>query len=138
MATVKLVLAVLLGLVIVGVLMVAAAYLWVFVYSALIDTTGDAAYYEAYAQRASPIVALVVALPCFYLMTRVMRAMVARAALAAYAVLVINLILDIAVTLGMAQDLAYTATISLVVAVLKYLGVRLGLRASPGAATASG
>ena len=43
--------------------LVACAYLWVFIYSMLIYSGGDSAYYEAYAQVASPVVAVALAGP---------------------------------------------------------------------------
>ena len=43
--------------------LVACAFLWVFIFSMAIDTGGDNAYYEAYAQVSSPVVAVVLAGP---------------------------------------------------------------------------
>ncbi len=53
--------------------LVACAYLWVFIYSMLIYSGGDSAYYEAYAQVASPVVAVALAGPVFFAIGRAMR-----------------------------------------------------------------
>ncbi len=53
--------------------LVAFAFLWVFIYSMLIYSDGDQAYYEAYAQKSSPVVAVVLAGPVFFLTARLMR-----------------------------------------------------------------
>ncbi|MBS1826390.1 MAG: hypothetical protein JST93_13800 [Acidobacteria bacterium] len=51
-------------------IMIAATIAWVAFYSYVIDTGHPAAYYEAYAQRAGPYVALTLGLPAFYLVCR--------------------------------------------------------------------
>ena len=77
-------------LLLVMIIMVGAAYLWVWIYATFINSTGDQAFYEAYAQTASPIVAIVTALPVFYLMGRSMRRFEDKAMFAAMAVLGLN------------------------------------------------
>ena len=52
--------------------LVACAYLWVFIYSMFIDTGGNNAYYEAYAQISSPVVAVLLAGPAFFVIGRFM------------------------------------------------------------------
>ncbi len=93
---VKTTLWILLATIITLVIMVACAYLWVYGYSAIIHTAGDAAFYEAYAQRASPVVAVLVAFPVFFVMGRFMRGLGARATMAALTVVAISLVLDVA------------------------------------------
>lgn len=51
-------------------LMIAAAFAWVAFYSYVMDTGHPSAYYQEYAQRASPMVALVLGLPAFYFVCR--------------------------------------------------------------------
>lgn len=62
------------GLLAVEVAMIAAAFAWVAIYSYLIEPGHPAAFYEAYAQTASPYVALTLSIPFFFLMGRWMAA----------------------------------------------------------------
>ncbi len=55
------------------VFLVACAYLWVFVYSLVFYSGGDNAYYEAYAQVSSPIAAVVLAGPTYFVIGLFMR-----------------------------------------------------------------
>ena len=55
------------------IVLVAAAYLWVFIYSVTIYSSGDQAYYEAYAQLSSPVVAVLLAGPVFFVAGRLIR-----------------------------------------------------------------
>ena len=91
---IKLWASIILGFVISLVVMVACAYLWVFLYSMFINSAGDQAFYEAYAQVASPVVAVVVSFPVFFLLGRYMRRFGSKARFAAFAAVAINLIVD--------------------------------------------
>ena len=46
------------GFLVTEIVLIALAFLWVFIYSTTINTGGDEAYYQAYAQVASPVVAI--------------------------------------------------------------------------------
>jgi hypothetical protein len=61
---------VLLGFLIAEVVLIAAAFAWVAVYSYFINTGHPNEFYEAYAQRSSPWVSLVVGIPVFFLVGR--------------------------------------------------------------------
>jgi hypothetical protein len=120
--------AVLLGFLLTQVALVACAYLWVFIYATFIDSSGDAAYYEAYAQVASPVVAVVMAFPVFWLTGRVMRRYGAQARWAALAVVLVNLGVDAVVVATLALDVAYNVGMSLVAAAGKVAGAWVGSR----------
>lgn len=47
------------------VLMIASAFIWVFIYSAFIEPGHNHEFYEAYAQKASPIESIVFGIPFF-------------------------------------------------------------------------
>ena len=81
---------VLVGFLVTEIAMVACAFIWVFIYSTTIDTTGNEASYQAYAQDASPVVAVVVAFPIFFAMGRVFCRLGARATMAALIAVGIN------------------------------------------------
>jgi hypothetical protein len=108
--------------------LVAAAFLWVFLYSAVIDTGGDAAYYQAYAQRASPVVAVLLSGPLFYAMGRFMRRFAAAAVGLAFAVVAINVVVDIAAVSTLAADVGYHAAMSIIATAAKCAGAWLGAR----------
>ena len=55
------------------IVLVLAAYLWVYIYSIAIHSGGDHAYYEAYAQLSSPVVAVLLAGPVFFAAGRLIR-----------------------------------------------------------------
>jgi hypothetical protein len=52
------------------ILLFAAAFAWVAVYSHLVHTGETEAYYQAHAQRSSPVVAVVVGLPLYFFVAR--------------------------------------------------------------------
>ena len=112
------------------IVMVACAFLWVFIYSAFINTGGDQAFYEAYAQVASPVVAVVVAGPVFYAMGRVLLRLGSRARTVAMAVVAANLAVDLPVVIFAAEDLGYNLTMSVFAAAGKILGALYATRAS--------
>jgi hypothetical protein len=108
--------------------LVVAAYLWVWLYSTFVDSGGDVAYYEAYARRASPLVAAILSGPVFYAMGRFMRRF-GRAALGlAFAVVAVNLVLDVLLVATIAEDLRYNAALSGLAAVAKIGGAWIGAR----------
>ncbi len=115
--------------------MLACAYAWVYIYSVLIYSAGDQAYYEAYAQVASPVVAVTVAWPVFFAVGRFMRRFGRRALFAAMAVVVINLTMDAAVLLSVSRDadgaMAHLVLMSLFSALGKLGGAYFGASA-PG------
>ncbi len=112
------------------IIMVACAFLWVFIYSALINTGGDQASYEAYAQTASPVVAVVVAGPVFFLMGRYFLRLGPRARTVAIAVVIANLAVDFPVVILMAEDLGYNVIMALLSAAGKIIGAWYGTRAA--------
>ena len=117
-----------LGFVVALGVMVACAYLWVFIYSVLINTTGDQAFYEAYAQTASPVVAVVTAFQVFYLLGRYMRRFGDRARFAALAAVGINLMVDALAVASVTQDLGYMVLMSVLSAAAKIAGALVGTR----------
>ena len=110
------------------VLMVGAAYLWVFGYSVAINPGGDGAYYEAYAQRASPVVAVVTAFPVFYLMGRAICRQTAHPLGVAAGVLLVNLLMEAAVLATLDETLSYVLPFSVAAGVLKILGTCMACR----------
>lgn len=108
-------------------LLVAAAFAWVFLYSAFIHPGSDEAFYSAYAQRASPFVALVLAFPLFYWMGRSMGRFGDKALTAVFAVLGLNLALEVITTATMAVDPVYSGTLSAIVFVAKSAGAWFGV-----------
>ena len=118
-------------------LMVGAAYLWVFIYSITINSSGDQAFYEQYAQMASPVVAVVTAFPVFYLMGRMLVKQVHNAIAVAIGVLAVNLMLEVIVLASLEDTFAYVLPFSVGAGVLKLAGAYFGTR-TPGATPADG
>ena len=110
--------------------MVGAAYLWVFIYSVAINPTGDQAFYEQYAQVASPVVAVVTAFPVFYWMGRSLRSRVERYTTVAAWIVVINLLMEIAVLAGLEETFSYVLPFSVAAGLLKVAGAYLAVRKS--------
>lgn len=110
------------------VFLVTCAYGWVFIYSQVVHTGGDAAYYEAYAQVASPVVAVVLSFPVFYYVGRHMRRFGGQAVLAAMAVAGINIIMDALVVMSVDAG-AHLTVMSLIAAAGKLAGAYEGSRA---------
>jgi hypothetical protein len=108
--------------------LVGLAYLWVYIYSTFVYPTGDLAHYQAYAQVASPVVAVTAAGPVFYLMGRFMRRYGHRAFAAALAVVVLNVLIDASTVVSLAEDVRYSTLVSLVAAAPKLIGAYLGVR----------
>ncbi len=123
-------LAIIFAFIVTEAVMIASAFAWVFIYSITIETGGDQAFYEAYAQDASPVVAVIMAFPMFYAMGYFMRRYGARARQAAIAVLAANLVLDAVVVSTMAVDLSYNLIMSVVAAALKTAGTWYGSRSA--------
>ena len=113
------------------VLMVGAAYLWVWIYATFITTGGDQAFYEAYAQKASPVVAVVTAFPVFFLMGRQMQRFADKALFASMAVVLMNALLEVITTLTMATDVGYLLPFSIGAFLLKVAGAYLGAGGRP-------
>ncbi|MGD8830868.1 MAG: hypothetical protein PVF57_09715 [Pseudomonadales bacterium] len=108
--------------------MVVCAYAWVYVYSVLIHTSGDQAYYEAYARTASPAVAVVLSFPVFYCVGRYMRRFANRAMMAALSVATINIVMDAFVATAQSEDSAYLLITSVLAAFGKLIGAWQGAR----------
>lgn len=108
--------------------MIAAAYGWVFVYSVVINPSGDAAFYEAYARVASPVVAVALSFPVFYGVGRFMRRFGRQAVVAALSVVAINVALDVVALLTVAEDLGYNVLMSGLAALGKIFGAYRGAR----------
>ena len=89
----------------------------------------------AYAQDASPVVAVVVAFPIFFAMGRVFCRLGARATMAALIAVGINLAIDFPIVLTTAEDLPYALIASVLAASGKIGGAYVGTRqARAGAA----
>lgn len=108
--------------------LVAAAYLWVFVYSTFIDWSTDQAYYEAYARSASPVVAVALSFPVFFYVGRYLRRFGGRATAAAMAVVGINLAMEVLVVATVGSGDAQLTAMSLLAAAGKLLGAWQGSR----------
>lgn len=108
-------------------LMVAAAYLWVFLYSVFINSSGDQAFYEAYAQQASPVVAVLTAFPVFYMMGRYMCRFGERAFFAAAGVVLLHILMEVGVLASLDATFSYVVGFSIGSAILKVLGAYVGL-----------
>lgn len=109
-------------------IMIGCAYAWVVVYSVAINSSGDAAFYEAYARVASPIVAVVVSFPVFYCVGRYMRRFGQRALFGALSVVWINLAVDVLALGTVAEGLVFNVTMSAFAALGKILGAYSGAR----------
>ncbi len=110
--------------------LVACAFLWVFIYSMAIDTGGDNAYYEAYAQISSPVVAVVLAGPVFFAIGRFMRRRWDQALKLAIATALINVLVAIAlVTLSEIEAFAYQVSMMGLATITMLTGAYLGARA---------
>ncbi len=116
------------GFVLTLAVLIAAAYLWVWIYSVAIFTGGDAAHYEAYAQVASPVVAVVLSFPVFYVMGRFMKRFGEKAMFAAMGVVGINLVMDVLAVSTMAEDMTFNVTMSVLSAAGKIAGAYFGAR----------
>ena len=116
------------GFLVTEIVMVACAFLWVFIYSTLINTGGDQAFYEAYAQVASPVVAVIVAGPIFFAMGRVFTSLGDRARTIAMVVVVANLAVDFPLVIFSADELGYSLTMSVFSAAGKIIGAWVGSR----------
>lgn len=117
--------------------MVALAFGWVAVYSYLIAPGGTPEQYQAYAERASPVVSLVAGMPVFgafaWLLAR--RSGAAGARLAMAATLTYGAI-DVLVVALFAHDQAYNWAISAAAITTKLAGAHLGGRLGRAAADA--
>lgn len=108
--------------------MVGAAYLWVFIYSLVINSGGDQAYYEAYAQRASPVVAVITAFPVFFLMGKYMRRFEAGAFVAVAGVVILHILMEAIVLSTLNDTFAYVLGFSVAAMCLKIAGGYFGMR----------
>ncbi len=115
----------LLYLVTIGV-MVGAAYLWVWLYSVAIHTHGTQAFYEAYAQTASPVVAVATAFPVFYAMGVCLRR-ISNAIKIATAVVVVHWLVEVFVLMSVANAV-WLAPYAIASALLKAAGAWAALR----------
>ena len=115
-------------------IMVGASFAWVWFYSVAVNTTGDHQFYEAYAQTASPIVAVVTAFPVFYGMGAYLRRF-EQGIYVAMAVLLIHVLVELVVLLNIPNPAALTP-FSVGAAILKFAGTWLALRGKRTSATA--
>ncbi len=109
-------------------LMIGAAYLWFFIYSLAITSSGDQAFYEQYAQMASPFVAVATALPVFFLMGRSLCRQVANAAAVAAGVVIADLLMEVAVLSTLDENFSYVLPFSIISGILKIGGAYWGTR----------
>jgi low temperature requirement protein LtrA len=112
--------------------LVASAVAWVAIYSYLINPGHDSAYYQKYAELASPIVAVVVGIPYFLFACRwVGRKAGKRAVAASLCVWFILFLIDVLLILiaGLNAYIAVMLTVSHVTKMLAaYFGGRAALR----------
>ena len=121
------------GIVLVGyitaqTLLVIAAYLWVYIYSISIYTAGDQAYYDAYAQNSSPVVAVLLAGPLYFLLGRLLRKRWSAQALKLEtATGILNLFVSVPVVFSAAVDnVGYHLSAALLATVAMIIGARIG------------
>ncbi len=109
--------------------LVACAYLWVFIYSMFINTGGNNAYYEAYAQISSPVVAVLLAGPAFFVIGRFMRRRWDQALKLAIATGLVNVIVAVAlVTLSEIDEFAYQVSMMGLATIAMLTGAYFGAR----------
>ena len=123
-------LAVLGAYVVLEVVLVSMAFLWVFIYSVAIYSEGDQAHYEAYAQVSSPVVAVLLAGPVFFLVARWMRGRWPGEALRmALATCVLGLVVGATlVILGEVENLAFSLTMVVLATATTAAGAVVGAR----------
>ena len=97
-----------LALMVCEVLMIALAFGWVAIYSYFIHTGEDAAFYEAYAQVASPWVALITGIPILFLSGRWLAGKLGaeRARVTAFALIGFWVVLEVVVFAAAGSDFA--------------------------------
>jgi len=105
----------LVGYIVVEAILIAAAFGWVALYSYGLHPGESATYYQSYAQNASPIVALVVGIPLFFLTGRLFRRMISDQAQATMLTLVaVSIIVTIAVLIILKEDRGYHWALALI------------------------
>lgn len=109
-------------------IMVASAYVWVYLYSVFVYAGGDAAYYEAYAQTAGPVVAVVVASPVFYAVGRFMCRFGERALFASLAVVFVNVLMDGLILLTISEHMTHHLLMSTFATLGKCAGAWAGVQ----------
>lgn len=124
------------ALVVCEVLMVALAFGWVAIYSYLVHPGEEAAFYERYALRASPWVALLAGVPLFLLAGRwiARRLEVSRARTTALLVMLLWLAMEMAFFAAGAQSLASMWPIWSANLVTKAAAIAFGVRLGAGTA----
>jgi hypothetical protein len=96
------------GYVIVEAILIAAAVGWVAFYSYALHPGESATFYEAYAQDASPIVALIAGMPLYFLTGRLFRRILSdRAKVTMLALVGIGIVVSIAILIAMREGRFY-------------------------------
>jgi cytochrome bd-type quinol oxidase subunit 2 len=102
------------GYIVVEVILIAAAFAWVALYSYGVHPGESASYYQAYAENASPIVALVAGIPVFFLTGRLFRRMIPDQAQATILTLVaISVIVTLVALIMMSERRVYQWALAL-------------------------
>ena len=115
------------------VVLVAAAFAWVAIYSYLVHPGESPAFYQRYAVRASPWVSLVMGFPVFYLVCRwIGSRSPSRAWPTAMGIFAIYLLIDLPLTLFGGDNPSVTPLYLIVNLLLKFLGAHFGGRSAAG------
>lgn len=117
--------------------MIALAFGWVAVYSHLLSPGHELAHYEAYAQRSSPIVAIVAGVPVFFAAGALCgRRGGARGAKLALRAAILYALLDVVLVALFTQDPAFHWTVCAIGGATKLLSVVGGGRVGAARAAA--
>lgn len=120
------------------VVLVAAAFAWVAIYSLLLHPGESRAFYQQYAMSASPWVSLVMGFPVFYLVCRwIGSRSPSRAWPTAMGLFAIYLLLDLPLTLLGGDNPTITPLFLAVNFLLKFLACHFGGRSAAGMEVAS-
>jgi hypothetical protein len=118
-----------LGVVVLEVVMVGAAFGWVAVYSHLIAPGRSMAEYEAYAEMASPVVSLIAGVPAFWIAGASLRRRLAAEAIpSAAAMATLYLALDVLLIVAMTEGPDYSWLMVLPSWLTKVLAAYFGAR----------
>lgn len=120
------------GYVVVEAILIAAAFGWVAFYSYALHPGESAAFYQAYAQDASPIVALIAGGPLLFLTGLLFgRMLLDRAQATTIALVAISMIVTIALLIVMKESRTYHWTVASISGLAQMSGGWLGSRRRP-------
>ena len=122
------------GYIVVEAILITAAFGWVAIYSYALHRGESAAYYESYAQDASPVVALVAAMPVFYMTGLLMRRIAPdRAESTMLALVAISICVTIAILISLKEGRIYHWSLAILCGLAQLGAGWLGSRRSPRA-----